>query len=134
MTEHSMLGARVSVEKEPLPLNPMDAIKTLLIRHSWDYESGECMCGVKGGAAHTATLIGLWHSAIVGELEDQRDRAEEALAQAATVARSYRRFTSAEVTEGGRCQVGARDAHCHGCGPDDCPYVASSSTPAEPSP
>lgn len=81
-----------TTEIAALPLNPVEAIETLLIRHSWDYETGECMCGARGGAAHAAALIGLWHGAIVGELEDQRDRAEDALAQAATIARSYRRF------------------------------------------
>lgn len=81
-----------SADNAATPTNPMDAIESLLVAHSWDYETGECMCGAMGGPKHTAAVIGLWHGAIVGTLEDQRDRAEEALATVSAVARGYRRF------------------------------------------
>lgn len=90
-----------SADIEATPLNPLDAIESLLVAHSWDYETGECMCGAKGGPKHTAAVIGLWHGAIVGTLEDQRDRAEKALATCAAVARGYRRIPPVQTKGNG---------------------------------
>lgn len=42
----------------------------LLHEHSWDYETGECMCGEPGGAWHTALQIAAWHRARLADAWD----------------------------------------------------------------